>query len=108
MILLRVSYRVRAHQIAPFERIFQEEILPLVDEHGLQLSGIFKSMVGTVGEFIELWEFEDMADFEKRWPALIADERLQEVFLRTGPMVEEETFHIFQPAAGTGGLKAEA
>ncbi|HSR67329.1 MAG TPA: NIPSNAP family protein [Acidobacteriota bacterium] len=104
MILLRVSYRVRAHQIGPFEGIFQQEILPLVREHRLKLAGIFKSKVGTVGEFIELWEFEDLQEFEELWPRLIGDPRLQDIFQRTGPMVEEETFHLFEPAAGSSGF----
>lgn len=101
MILLRVSYRVRAHQIAPFEKIFAEEVLPLIREHGLDFRGIWKSRIGNVGEFLELWEFVDMGDFDRRWPRLIGDDRLQAIFQRTGPMVEDENFALFEPAAAS-------
>ncbi len=104
MILLKVSYRVRAHQVAPFELIFQKEIVPLIEEHQLTFRGIWKSRVGDVGEFLELWEFEDLADFDRRWGALMGDERLLKIFERTGPMVEEENFSVFEPAGKRGDL----
>jgi hypothetical protein len=97
-ILLRVSYRVRVHEMADFEKIFQQEIIPLIEEHGLRFLGIWKTLVGNVGEFLELWEFDSLSDFEKRWSALLQDPRLQTVFEKTGPMVEEESFSLLQPA----------
>ena len=102
MILLKVSYRVRAHHILPFEQIFEQEIVPLIREHGLGFQGIWKSRVGNAGEFLELWEFEDLADFDRRWGALMGDERLLKIFERTGPMVEDENFSIFEPVGGEG------
>lgn len=97
-ILLRVSYRVRVHETEVFERIFQEEIVPLIEEHELRFLGIWKTLVGNVGEFLELWEFDSLAEFENRWPVLLQDPRLQAVFEKTGPMVEDESFSILQPA----------
>lgn len=108
MILLKVSYRVRAHHIAPFERIFQEEIVPLIKEHQLDFRGIWKARVGNAGEFLELWEFEDLADFDRLWGALMGDERLAKIFERTGPMVEEENFSVFEPAGEKKGSHAKA
>ena len=99
MLLLKVAYRVRAHQIEPFERIFRQEVRPLIEEHGLNFRGIWRTRVGNVGEFLELWEFRDMADFDRRWAPLISDPRLQEIFKRTGPMVQDENFSLFEPAA---------
>ena len=99
MLLLRVSYRVRAHEIGSFETIFRQEIEPLVREHGLDFRGIWKSRVGNVGEFLELWEFKNLDDFDRRWGKLMSDPRLQAIFRRTGPMVEDENFSLFEPAA---------
>ncbi|MEE8584637.1 MAG: NIPSNAP family protein [Acidobacteriota bacterium] len=104
MILLKVSYRVRAHHILPFEQIFEQEIVPLIREHGLGFQGIWKSRVGNAGEFLELWQFEDLADFDRRWGALMGDERLLKIFERTGPMVEEENFSVFEPVGIRGDL----
>jgi hypothetical protein len=100
MILLRVTYRLRAHQMAEFERIFQDEILPLVDEHGLRLQGFWRTLVGEVGEYLELWEFDSLAEFDERWRKLLADARLQEIFQRTGPLVENENFALLEPVPG--------
>lgn len=99
MILLKVTYRVRAHQISTFETIFRHEIEPLIRDHGLAFRGIWKTRVGPVGEFLELWEFKDMSDFDTNWFRLIQDPRLQEIFERTGPMVEGEEFSVLEPAA---------
>lgn len=95
--LLRVSYRVRAHQIDRFEEIFARRVMPLIERHGLRFKGIWKTVVGNVGEFMELWEFESMSAFERQWGDLMRDPDLQEIFQETGPMVEAEKFSLFEP-----------
>ncbi len=97
MLLLKVSYRVRAHQIAEFEEIFRKEIDPLIKDHELDFMGIWKTRIGEVGEFLELWGFQDMGDCDRRWKALMEDPRLQETFKKTGPMVEGERLTILEP-----------
>ncbi len=98
MVLLKVTYRLRAHLMAQFEEIFGEEILPLVREHQLNFKGIWRTLVGEVGEYMELWEFDSVADFEVQWKKLTSDPRLQQVFERTGPTVEGERFTLLEPA----------
>lgn len=100
MILLRVTYRVRAHRMADFERVFAESVMPLVRERKLTLLGIWRTVVGKAGEYMELWEFPSMAEFERQWPALLDDPRLREVFRTTGPMVDDEVFTLLQPLPG--------
>ncbi len=97
MVLLKVTYRVRAHHMAEFEDIFQEQIRPLVAEHGLDFMGIWRTIVGNAGEYLELWRFESSGDFEKRWKTLFEDARLQDIFKTTGPMVEGENFSLLEP-----------
>ncbi len=81
-----------------FERIFDTEILPLIREHGLSFKSIWRTVVGEVGEYMELWEFDSLADFDVRWKRLINDPRLQTIFERTGPMVEDERWSLMEPA----------
>lgn len=100
MILLKVTYRLRAHHMPQFEKIFDEQIMPLVREHGLNFKGIWRTLVGEVGEYMELWEFASMAEFDERWRGLIGDPRLQRVFKTTGPMVEGERFTLLEPVLG--------
>jgi hypothetical protein len=97
MILFRVSYRLRAHHVATYERVFAEQTLPLIRAHGLKFRGIWRSLVGDAQEYLELFEFDSLGDFEIRWRALGADPRLQEIFKITGPLVEDEKFSIFDP-----------
>ncbi|MFN7946930.1 MAG: NIPSNAP family protein [Blastocatellia bacterium] len=98
MVLLRITYRLRAHHMPQFEKIFAEEITPLIREHGLQFKGIWRTVVGSVGEYMELWDFDSVADFDERWRSLIGDARLQLIFERTGPMVEDEKWSLMEAA----------
>ena len=98
MILLRISYRLRAHHMPEFEQIFEAQIIPLIREYGLNFQGIFRTVVGKVGEYMELWEFASMTEFDERWRTFLNDPRLLKIFETTGPMVEGERFTLLEPA----------
>jgi hypothetical protein len=97
MILLRISYRLRAHHMPEFEQVFESQIIPLIREYQLNFKGIFRTVVGEVGEYMELWEFSSMTEFDERWRTFLADPRLLEIFETTGPMVEGERFTLLEP-----------
>lgn len=97
MILFKVSYRVRSHNIDRYEQIFASRVLPLIHEFGLRMVGIWRTVVGNAGEYLELWEFGSLAEFEREWKRLMNDPRLTEVFQSTGPLVEDERFAILEP-----------
>ncbi len=103
MILFRVSYRLRAHHVAAYEKVFAERTLPLIREHGLRFLGIWRSLVGEAQEYLELFEFQSLAEFESQWRGLGADPRLRSIFEVTGPMVENESFSLFDPVLREGG-----
>jgi NIPSNAP len=98
MILLKITYKLRAHHVARYDRTFAERTLPLIREHGFRFWGIWRTIVGDAQEYLELWEFDSLAEFDEKWRRLMADPRLQEIFEVTGPMVEEENLSIFGPA----------
>ena len=75
---------------------------PLIRAHGLNFLGLWRSLVGEAQEYLELFQFESLADFEIRWRALGADPRLQKIFATTGPMVEEERFALFDQVLAGG------
>ncbi len=97
MVLLKVSYRVRAHHIVVYEEIFRGQVIPLIEELGFRFRGVWKTVVGDAGEYLELWEFDSMAQFETEWKKLMNDPRLLEIFQSTGPMVEGENLTLFEP-----------
>src|ERR671935_260498 len=98
MLLLKTSSRLRAHHVPRYERVFAERTLPLIREHGFRFWGVWRTFVGAATEYLELWEFDSVAEFDERWRRLMADPRLLEVFEVTGPMVEGEHLSLLEPA----------
>ncbi len=83
--------------MAEFERIFAEQIVPLAQEYSLRHQGLWRTLVGEIGEYLELWEFTSLAEFDEEWRRFFADVRLQAIFKTTGPMVEGEKFALLEP-----------
>ena len=98
MVLLKISYRLRAHHVTAYDRAFAERTLPLIREHGFRFWGVWRSVVGAAQEYLELWEFDSIAEFDEKWRGLMADARLKEIFEVTGPLVEDERLTLFEPA----------
>jgi hypothetical protein len=96
MTFLKVTYRVRAHHMAPFEKLFAEQIVPLARKHDLELVGFWRTLVGRAGEYLELWRFGSVAEFERSWKQLQRDPQLESLFQRSGPMVEDEAFALLE------------
>jgi hypothetical protein len=96
-VVLRVSYRVPVHHIADFEKTLVDQVIPLAEELGITSKGTWKALVGNVGEFLELWEFDSMADFESKWKNLLGHPDLQKIFQSTGTIVRDESFALFEP-----------
>ena len=105
-VFLRVTYTVRAQNLKTYKKALLEEVIPQALELGIQYVGAWKTVVGRVGEYMELWQFESMADFENRWPRLLEHPRIQQVFETTGPMVDDETFELIEPV-GTPASKGK-
>ncbi len=98
MVLLKISYKLRAHHVAIYDQTFAEQTLPLIREHGFRFWGIWRTIVGDAQEYLELWEFDSLAEFDEAWRRLMADPRLKEIFEITGPLVEDEKLSLFEPA----------
>jgi hypothetical protein len=98
MVLLKISYKLRAHHVAEYEKTFAERTLPLIREHGFRFWGIWRSVVGDAQEYLELWEFDSIAEFDDAWRRLMADPRLKKIFEVTGPLVESENLSLFEPS----------
>ena len=100
MVLLKVSYRLRAHHVSRYEQLFATRTLPLIEEHGLGFLGIWRTIVGDAQEYLELFTFDSLAQFDLQWRGLMADPRLASLFEETGPLVEDERLALFEPLHG--------
>ena len=98
MVLLKISYKLRAHHVAEYDKTFAERTLPLIREHGFRFWGIWRTIIGDAQEYLELWEFDSIAQFDADWRRLMADPRLKEIFEVTGPIVEDEKLSLFEPS----------
>ena len=92
--ILRVTYKIKAHEISTFQEILENEVIPLVGSLGIKLVGCYQTTVGSVGEFMEIWEFDSLSEFEEKWNNLMNHPELLKIFEVTGPMVQDETFTI--------------
>jgi hypothetical protein len=72
--------------------------MPLIREHGFRFWGIWRTIVGDAQEYLELWEFDSLAEFDQKWRHLMDDPRLKEIFVITGEMVENENLTLFEPS----------
>jgi hypothetical protein len=93
---LRVTYRVRSDCVLEFEKILLGEIVPLAEQLGIARPDVWRTMVGAAGEFLELWRFGSVSEYEDKFKALLRHPRVQEIFRRTGPMVSEEHFALLE------------
>ena len=97
MILMKISYRVQAHNIPRYDEIWSRQVLPLIQEYNFNLLGIWRNIVGPAGEYLELWQFASLNEFETRWQPFNADARLLAIFQETGPLVLDEQITLFEP-----------
>ena len=96
MIYLHVTFHLEAQDVQRFETFYADEFLPVILGHGFEAVGVFKTLVGRAGEVTEIWKFDDLPDYERKWKALMADPRVHEIFETTGPMVKEESFKLME------------
>jgi hypothetical protein len=95
-IVLKVTYVIEAHNEDEFEEVLQNEVIPLAEKLGIELGSLYKTVIGTAGEFVELWLFDNLTDYEKKWSLLINHPKIKEIFKRTGPMVKNEKFQLLR------------
>lgn len=93
-----VRFEVALHETALYERIFAEEFLPLLREHGFEMVATFRTLVGAAGEYHEIWRFGDLAQFQSRWSAVFSDPRTRAILQKTGPLVRGEVSRVVTAA----------
>jgi hypothetical protein len=106
MVYLHVTYHLEAQDVARFESYYKGTFWPVIREHGFEAVGVWKTLIGTAGEFTEIWRFRDLSDYEGKWKALMDDPRVAEIFETTGPMVKGECFKLMEMVPFMGDASA--
>jgi len=96
MVYLQVTFHLEAQDVKRFETFYAAEFLPVILEHGFHAVGIFTTLVGPAGEVTEIWRFDDLSDYERKWKALMEDPRVEEILETTGPIVKGERFKLME------------
>ncbi|MFK4524039.1 hypothetical protein ABIF90_002020 [Bradyrhizobium japonicum] len=74
------AYTIRLRKMAEFIDVFDRLAMPVLLKYLGRPLGIFTSAVGPLNQFVHLWGFPDMGEFERRhaardkdsdWPAYL-------------------------------------
>lgn len=71
-------YDVRTYDITPrmvnaYINVYQTYGLPVAERHGLRLAAFFVSRIGKLNQVVHIWEYDDLADMERRRATRDAD-----------------------------------
>lgn len=59
-------YTIAPRKMGEFLKVFNELGLPALEETLGKPSGMYTSKVGQLNQFVSTWEYESLADYEKR------------------------------------------
>ena len=71
-------YDVRTYDITPrmlndYLKVYETYGLPVAERHGLRLIAFLTSRIGKLNQIVHIWEYDDLADLERRRAARDAD-----------------------------------
>jgi len=93
--------RVKPDQGKAYNQLIEREGLPLFREAGGRMVGWWNTLVGDLYEHVTIWEYDDMAAFEKAIGFLGGNERFARFVAQRDPLLsgEESRFLRLHPAA---------
>jgi hypothetical protein len=71
-------YDVRTYDLAPqklkaYVDVYRTFAMPVAERHGLRLAAVLTSRIGRLNQVVHIWEYDDLADMERRRAARDAD-----------------------------------
>jgi type 1 glutamine amidotransferase len=82
--------RVKPDKGADYDRLIETEGLPLFREAGGRMVGWWKTLVGNLYEQVTIWEYDDMAAFERAVGFLGGEPRFATFVARRDPLLSGE------------------
>ena len=59
------TYTIKVRKMPIFLKAFEELALPVLVRHSGKPLGMYTSMIGTLNQFVHLWEYDSLAEFER-------------------------------------------
>ena len=81
MIIDHRTYTMHPTRLPKWLKLYEEYGLPVQQKHLGRLIGFFVSEIGPLNQVVHLWQYEDLADRQRRRAAMAEDPDWQE-FLR--------------------------
>lgn len=82
--------RVKPDKGAQYDQLIEEKGLPLFHAAGGRMVGWWKTLVGNLYEHVTIWEYDDMAGFEKAIQFLGPNEKFAEFVKLRDPLLDGE------------------
>jgi type 1 glutamine amidotransferase len=92
--------QVRPDQGQQYQRLIEQEGLPLFREAGGRMVGWWTTLVGDLYEQLTIWEYDDMAAFERAVGFLGQSEEFARFVAQRDPLLKGERNRFLQLAAG--------
>ncbi|HLJ11041.1 MAG TPA: NIPSNAP family protein [Planctomycetaceae bacterium] len=91
---------VKADKGSEYDRLIETEGLPLFRKAGGRMVGWWKTLIGNLYEHVTIWEYDDMAAFEKAIGILGGEKRFAEFVAKRDPLLSGEENRFLKLAAG--------
>ena len=82
MIVEQRTYNLHPTRLPKWVKLYEEYGLPVQLKHLGQLIGFFTSEIGTLNQVVHIWQYEDMADRQRRRAAMAEDPAWHEFMRR--------------------------
>lgn len=101
MIIDHRTYTFHPLKLPRWLKLYQEHGLPIQQKHLGKLIGFFISEIGPLNQLVHLWQFEDLADRQRRRAAMAADPAWQEYLRRSEELdaMQHQENKILAPTA---------
>ena len=94
------SIAIKPDKGAEYNRLIEREGLPLYREAGGRMVGWWTTMIGDLYEQVTIWEYDDLAAYEKAGQILGKDERFARFVAQRDPLLAGERSRFLKLAEG--------
>lgn len=83
-----VSGQILLSRRQDFFRLHKGTLLPIMREIGIRPIVLLFTEVGRYGRFLDIYEYEDFADYQEKTDRLLAHERMESYYAEVGTCVD--------------------
>lgn len=90
------KYIIKPRCMAEFLHYFDHLAMPLLMKHLENPVGFYTTTIGTLNQFVHIWQYRDLADYERRSNARDADPAFGEYLQATKELVISQETQIIR------------